>query len=121
MKVLVVDDSAVIRDLLYEYLTDLGYTVDLAKNGQEGIDKALSEDYGVVFCDIHMPKKNGYQVYRTVSMKKPETVFVMTDSLPDELAEMAQAEGARRCLTKPFDLEQVKEALQEIFSPSTPL
>lgn len=118
IKILVIDDSAVIRDLLREYLTDLGYAVDLAGDGQEGIRKALVGNYKVVFCDIHMPKKNGYQVYRQVSAEKPELFFIMTDSLPGQLAEMAQKEGAHRCLIKPFDLEQVKEALQAILSPS---
>jgi two-component system nitrogen regulation response regulator NtrX len=119
IKILVIDDSAVIRDLLREYLTDLGCAVDLAKDGQEGIRKALAGDYRVAFCDIHMPKKNGYQVFREVSAKKPELIFVMTDSLPGPLTEMAQKEGAHRCLTKPFDLEQVKEALQAVLSPTS--
>ena len=119
IKILVIDDSAIIRDLLHEYLTDLGYAVDLARDGQEGINKALAGDYAVAFCDIHMPKKNGYQVFREVSAEKPGLFFVMTDSLPGPLAEMAQKEGAHRCLTKPFDLEQVKEALQAVLSPSS--
>lgn len=119
MKILVIDDSAVIRDLLHEYLTDLGYAVDLARDGREGIKKALTGDYAVVFCDIHMPKKNGYQVFREVSAEKPGLFFVMTDSLPGPLAEMAQKEGAHQCLTKPFDLEQVKEVLKAILTPSS--
>jgi CheY-like chemotaxis protein len=118
IKILVIDDSEVIRGFLSEYLTDLGYVVDLAKDGQEGINKALANEYRVAFCDIHMPKKNGYQVFREVSARKPELFFVMTDSLPGQLAEMAQKEGAHRCLAKPFDLEQVKEALQAILSPT---
>ncbi len=115
-KILVIDDAAVIRNLLYEYLTELGYTVHLAKDGQEGIEKALQNDYSAVFCDIHMPKRNGYEVYREVSLKKPKLVFIMTDSLPDLLAEMAQKEGAKHCLTKPFDLNQVKEVLESFLS-----
>ena len=110
--ILIIDDSAVIRNLLQEYLTDLGYEVDLAVDGQEGIDKALAGNYMAVFCDIHMPRKNGYQVYSEVSSQKPELFFIMTDSLPDQLAEMAQREGAHCCLTKPFDLKQIDQALQ---------
>jgi len=120
IKILIIDDSTVIRELLYEYLTDLGYAVDLAKDGAEGIDRALAGDYSVAFCDIHMPKKNGYQVYREVSAKKPGLLFIMTDSLPGPLAEIAQKEGAHHCLIKPFDLEQVKKALQTVLSPSSP-
>lgn len=113
-KILVIDDSEVIRRLLEDYLTDLGYQVTLAVDGQEGIDKALADDYPVVICDIHMPRKNGYQVYSEVSEEKPEVVFVMTDSLPDELAEMAQKAGACCCLRKPFDLCEVRQTVDEI-------
>ena len=116
VKILIVDDSEVIRSLLMEYLTELGYDVSLAVNGQEGIDKALAEDYRIIFCDIHMPKKNGYQVYKAVSTAKPESSFIMTDSLPDHLAEMAQKAGACCCLTKPFDLDEIKATLDKILS-----
>lgn len=113
-RILIVDDSQVIRDLLCEYLSDLGYTVELAIDGQDGIDKALATDYDVVFCDLHMPRKNGFQVYSEVSETKPHSIFIMTDSLPDELAAKAQEAGACCCLTKPFDLNEVKMKLLEV-------
>ncbi len=115
-KILVIDDSEVIRNLLAEYLTDAGYEVDLARDGREGIDMALAGDYTVAFCDIHMPRKNGYQVYQEVSAQKPDLFFIMTDSLPDQLAEMAQKAGAQCCLTKPFDLEQVRRTLDSVLA-----
>ncbi|MEW5995778.1 MAG: response regulator [Candidatus Zixiibacteriota bacterium] len=119
MRILVIDDSAVIRSLLKDYLTHLGFAVDLAADGAEGITRALGSDYVAVFCDIHMPKKNGYQVFREVSPKKPDLLFIMTDSLPGLLADMARQEGAHHCLVKPFDLDQVKEALKPVLMPRT--
>jgi len=116
IKILIIDDSEVIRSLLNEYLTELGYDVYMAVNGQDGIEKALADDYRIIFCDIHMPKKNGYQVYQAVTVKKPESSFIMTDSLPDHLAEMAQKAGACCCLTKPFDLNEIKATLDKILS-----
>jgi CheY-like chemotaxis protein len=116
LKILVVDDSDVIRALLEEYLTELGYLVDLAADGAEGIEKALAGDYAVVFCDIHMPRKNGYEVYSEVARHRPETRFIMTDSLPDRLAEMAQQAGACCCLQKPFELAQIRQTLQNILA-----
>lgn len=114
-KILIIDNSEVIRNLLTEFLTDMGFEIELAVHGQEGIDKALSGDYDLVFCDIHMPKKNGYQVYCEVSEIKPELPFIMTDSLPDNLADRAVAKGAIACLAKPFSLEQIKEVIEKIF------
>lgn len=116
-RILIIDDSEVIRKLLSEYLVDLGHEVEVAVNGQEGIDKSLSRHFDLVFCDIHMPRKNGYQVFREVRAKKPDCKFVMTDSLPDQLAEMAKNEGAHSCLTKPFDLDEVRRILEVLLTP----
>jgi len=115
-RILVIDDSDVIRRLLGEYLSELGYQVDFAVDGQDGIDKALAEDYQLVFSDIHMPKKNGYEVYTAVSAEKPDLPFIMTDSLPDQLAEMAKNSGANCCLRKPFDLAEVREKVEDLLS-----
>lgn len=117
MDILVIDDSEVIRKLLGDYLEDLGHRVDFAEDGQVGIEKALAGDFQLVFCDIHMPKKNGYEVVVAVSAEKPDLPFVMTDSLPDKLAEMAQLSGACCCLRKPFDLSEVRETVERIQPP----
>jgi len=114
-RILVVDNSQIIRDMLHEYLTDLGYEVDLAVHGQEGIDKGLANDYDVVFCDTHMPKKNGLQVFLAVSEKKPGLPFILTDSLPDDLSEKALNKGAVACLLKPFNLELLRTTLESLF------
>lgn len=114
-RILIVDNSQIIRDMLKEYLTDIGYEVDLAADGQEGIEKALVNEYDVVFCDTHMPRKNGLQVYLTVSEKKPNLPFIMTDSLPDSLSETALNRGAVACLIKPFNLNLLKTTLESLF------
>ena len=51
IKILIVDNSEVIRNLLTDYLSDIGYHVDSAVNGLKGIEKALSEDFDLVLCD----------------------------------------------------------------------
>jgi DNA-binding response OmpR family regulator len=114
MKILVIDDSEVIRNLLTDFLEDMGHTVDLAINGLTGIETALADDYDIVICDIHMPKRNGYQVYTSVSKQKPDTRFILTDSLPGDLADKAQEEGVKYLLTKPFDLDQLRSMIKEI-------
>ncbi len=116
INILIVDDSEVIRNLLSEYLSDLNYAVDVAIDGLDGIEKALSGDYQIVMCDIHMPRKNGFQVLKAVSSVKPETMFIMTDSLPDKLSEMAQKAGAYCCLKKPFDLAEIKDTVEKLLS-----
>ncbi len=115
-RVLIVDDSAVIRELLTEYLTEQGHEVEVAVDGQQGIDFALKEDFDIILCDLHMPRKNGYQTFTEVISNKPASRFIMTDSLPDELARMAQDAGAYGCLTKPFDLSEVTRTIEQVLS-----
>lgn len=117
-RILVIDDTAVMRNLLSEFLTEDGHEVDTAINGDDGVTKALEGDYAVVFCDLHMPKKNGFQVYQQVSGVRPEQSFVFTDSMPDASSENLAATGKFYILRKPFDLEQLRQVLDELI-PST--
>jgi CheY-like chemotaxis protein len=120
-RILVVDDSLVIRELLAEYLGEQGHEVSTAVDGQEGIEKALQGDYDIILCDLHMPRKNGYQVFTEVTAHRPRSRFIMTDSLPDELARLAQEAGAYGCLTKPFDLDQVTATVERILAIKKPV
>lgn len=117
-KILVIDDTGVMRNLLSEFLSDEGHDVDTAINGDDGIVKATEGDYAIVFCDLHMPKKNGYQVYEKVSEVRPEQRFVFTDSMPDAFTEELVETGRFYVLRKPFDLEQLRQVLAELV-PST--
>ena len=114
LNILIIDDSQIIRNLLDEYLSELGHNCDFAVDGQKGIDKAIANDYHLIFCDVHMPRKNGYKVFKEVTAVKKEQIFIMTDSLPDSLAEQAHKEGAWSVLTKPFDLNELNEVISEI-------
>lgn len=116
-KVLVIDDSQVIRDLLSDMLSDLGHEVKTACDGMEGVRMALQEPFDVCICDLHIPKKNGYQVFCEITLDKPTLPFILTDSLPDHLAEQAIHAGAAHCLKKPFDLEQLRGVLNQILKP----
>ena len=110
-KILIVDDSAVIRDLLTEFLGELGHLVDSATDGAEGLDMARSGDYDLCICDVHLPKINGYQLLIQLGAARGQTQFIFTDSLPDELADKIRETTGFVCLRKPFDLHQVREVL----------
>ena len=73
-KILIVDDSKVIRDLLIEFLGELGHLVDSADDGAEGLEKASNGDYDLCICDVHFPKLNGYELL--MKLGKAETVCI---------------------------------------------
>ena len=116
--VLVIDDSKIIRDLLIDFLTEEGHTVEATGDSVEGVSKAINGAFDLCLCDLHIPKLNGYQVFCQVSAERPELQFVFTDSLPDQLAEQTFRAGVSYCLRKPFDLEQLRAVLHQVTNPT---
>ncbi|MCX6825930.1 MAG: response regulator [candidate division Zixibacteria bacterium] len=119
-KILVIDDAPIIRDFLSDVLTDWGFTVDSAENGKIGYEMAVKNEYTVVFCDVHMPVMNGVQTVIQLKQAKPELPIIMTDSYPEKQVEQAIREGAIRCLNKPFDLDDLKSAVNSIIRNQIP-
>jgi CheY-like chemotaxis protein len=120
-KILVVDDTMVIREFLREVLTDEGFEVDLAEDGQEGYQMALQKDYNIIFCDVHMPVMSGIELVRKLKQVKPEVSIIMTDSFPDKMADKATQAGAICCLAKPFALNELRDIINRaINAPKTP-
>lgn len=115
-RILVVDDSPIIRDMLVEILTDSGFLVDTAEDGAAGVALALETDYTVILCDVHMPKLNGLEAVREIITARPKAKIIMTDSFPDKLAQSARAEGALCCLQKPFDVQELRHLIDCILS-----
>ena len=115
-RILVVDDSPIIREMLVEILTDSGYIVDTAVDGEKGAALALQNDYAVILCDVHMPRKNGLETVREIIGFKPDARIIMTDSFPDKLAQSARAEGAMCCLQKPFDVAELRHLIDQVRS-----
>ena len=82
-KVLIVDDSALVRKQLTEMITTLGYEIDTAKNGQEAVEKAVAMQYDVITMDINMPVMDGIEAVKQIMQKKP-TAILMISSLTTE-------------------------------------
>ncbi len=123
-KVLIIDDSALVRRILKKFLEDLGLEVDTAKDGEEGIKKALENDYDIITVDIEMPKKGGLDVIKEIMDKKPTRILVISAySTEDaEVTLKALDLGALGYITKPGTLgatlqqieKEIKEKIKEI-------
>lgn len=113
-RILVVDDSPIMRGMLTDILTDDGYDVDSAEDGEKGVAKALENDYVVIISDVHMPRKNGLETVRDIIAAKPDSKIILTDSFPDKLAGSATSEGALCCLQKPFDVNELREVIRRV-------
>ena len=111
---LIIDDTEVVRSLLCEALTDRGFEVVTAVNAGAGIEKAMSHDPEVVFCDTYMPDMDGFETIRRIKEISPDAIVVMTNSLPDNPQTGKEESIADFLLNKPFGLDELWEVLKKI-------
>src|ERR1043165_3907469 len=107
-KVLVIDDELDIREGLEMLLTTEGYSVDLAQNGTEGLQKLESHAYDLVLLDLMMPDMSGMDVLQEVRQRDRETpIFMITAYGSAEAAVSALKSGANDYFSKPWDNEKL--------------
>ncbi len=107
-KILVIDDELDIREGLEMLLTSEGYTVELAQNGTEGIERLESRAYDMALLDLMMPDKSGMEVLTEVRRRDRETpIFMITAYGSVEAAVQALKLGANDYFSKPWDNEKL--------------
>jgi two-component system, OmpR family, copper resistance phosphate regulon response regulator CusR len=115
MKLLVVEDEHRMRSYLHRGLTERGFRVDTAENGDAGLHLALTEDYAVVILDVMLPKRDGQSVIRDLRASgKPTPALFLTahDSVPDKVKDLEL--GAHDYLVKPFAFSELLARLESI-------
>ena len=112
--ILVVDDEPEICDLLQDFLTQEGYQVFTAKNGQEAISLGSQNRFDLALLDIKMPGMDGIEAFQELkNVKKDMEVIILTGHGTLGTAKEAMRLGAYDYLTKPFDLALVKSVIRE--------
>jgi two-component system response regulator AtoC len=107
--ILVVDDEENIRELLRESLEDEGYRVNVAKNGQEAVEKVRALNPDTVLMDVKMPIMGGMDAFLKIKESQPDLpVIFLTAFGSSDLAISAMKSGAYDYLTKPFDIDEVR-------------
>ena len=108
-RVLIVDDEEIMQDVMRDILSESGYAVDIAENGQVALDKVESAVYDLVFADIRMPVMDGIEFLRMAKVQKPELdIVMMTGYASVDVAVEAMKLGAFDFITKPFNLEHIR-------------
>ena len=107
-KILIVDDDDEIRELLEFDVAQSGYFVDTAKDGLEGLNKALNNSYDLILLDVMMPKMNGFDVCKNIRNAKlsiPILLLTAKGTIEDKTEGFDC--GADDYLVKPFDIQEV--------------
>jgi len=104
-RVLVVDDSSLVRLYYRDVLEKSGFDVDQAMNGLEAMERVLAQPFDLLIVDVNMPKMDGFSFLRELRRSKSEAAalpaLIITTEAGREDAEEARAVGANFYLVKP--------------------
>jgi two-component system chemotaxis response regulator CheY len=111
--VIVVDDSASVRQQVGLALGEAGYEVVEAADGSDAIDKIEAQrDIAMVICDINMPRMNGLDVLKRVGKRLP--VLMLTTEGQLEMKRQAKELGAKGWIIKPFKADLLIAAVKQL-------
>jgi two-component system, OmpR family, response regulator CpxR len=113
--ILVIDDDQSLCELLAEYLTNEGFTIDLAHDGGEGMEKALSRRYSLLILDVMLPGgQNGFAVLQNIRAKTDTPVLMLTARGDDVDRIIGLEMGADDYLSKPFNPRELLARIHAI-------
>jgi len=123
MKVLVVDDSAIMRKVIEQILEMLGHEAVPAANGVEAFDRLKEhDDVQLILLDWNMPEMNGIEFLRAVKerpgLAKIPVIMLTTESERRKMIEAIEA-GAKHYLTKPFQPETLATKILQCVETGT--
>jgi DNA-binding response OmpR family regulator len=120
MQVLIVEDEEKITNLLRRGLLEEGYTVDISKDGEDGLYKFDINEYDLVILDLMIPKIDGMEVCRKIREKNTNIpIFILTakDSTENKVAGLDA--GADDYLTKPFSFSELSARIRALIRRGT--
>ena len=101
-KILIVEDEETIADLEKDYLELSGFEVEVANDGDSGLEKALQEEYDLLILDLMLPGVDGFEICRKVRDEK-NTPIIMVSAKKDDIDKIrGLGLGADDYMTKPF-------------------
>jgi two-component system NtrC family sensor kinase len=115
-RVLIIDDEEGILEILRETLTEDGYDVDVASDGQTALARASKTAYDLALCDWKMPGLNGEQVYKRLGATNPrlsERMIFMTGDVINARTQQFLKDHQKVCLSKPFSLVEFRAAVEK--------
>lgn len=117
MRILTVDDSRTILAMLHHTLSNAGFEVLQAEDGQEGLDLLGTETVDVVITDINMPVMNGIDFIRNVRRSgrfNSLPILILTTETSQDKRDEGRAAGGTGWIVKPFDPEKLISVIHRV-------
>jgi len=111
-KILLVEDEAIVRESVRDWLTEDGYDVECVETGEKALERIKKAKFGVIVLDLRLPGIDGLQVFEHAKELTPETKGVIITAYPSkETREKAQKLGLLDYLAKPFRVEDLEKTI----------
>jgi len=115
-RVLVVDDDEAVARLICEALVKDGLVARRVRGGREALERLAAESYDLIICDVKMPDMNGERLHAALERDRPDlarlVLWTTGDTLGPGPEELAKRTGLD-LLTKPFDLDELRDRVRE--------
>ena len=108
MRILIVEDEKKLSDIIASRLRKEKYVVDIACDGEEGLDNSLSNIYDLIILDVMLPKMSGFEILNEIRKKdiKSKVIMLTAKTLIDDKLNGFE-NGANDYITKPFHMEEL--------------
>lgn len=117
MKILVVDDEEGARELFHTILSDEGYDISLANNGEEALNLFNSGKFNLVITDIKMPVMDGLQLLQEIRKAGSKTDVIMVTAYGEvETYLKSMSLGAVEYINKPIRLKELKRIVHKVLT-----
>jgi CheY-like chemotaxis protein len=116
-KILLVDDNAVVRDMLVDLVGSLGYVADAASGGAEALALFDRNRYDIVLTDLLMPGMSGWEVLAGVRQRNPRMPVIIITGTP-AVGDPRAAQPGVAVLKKPVDVKALDDTIKEKLSLS---
>ncbi|HET7875200.1 MAG TPA: response regulator, partial [Methylomirabilota bacterium] len=113
-RILVIDDSSEVRDVLSDLLAQHGYAVKVTEDGESGLAEAEQQSFVLAMVDIGLPGISGIEAAARIKLRWPNTFLVLMTGYADRVGiNETRAKSIDAVLTKPFSLDQVKALVEQ--------
>ena len=114
VRIMIVDDDQDLAESLADLLQVHGFDVDIAKDGQDALEHARTQDFDITLMDVRMPVMNGVDSFLAIRKIKPQARIVMMTGFKEPIVERALSAGAEGPLHKPFSVEDLLKLFKTI-------
>jgi len=117
LSILIAEDNLINQKVAQSIFKNIGYEIDIAKNGKEAVEMVEKGSYDVVFMDLLMPETDGYQATEVIRQSgHTMPIIAMSADQEDRTKKAAIAAGMNDYISKPARVESVKQLLIKLFS-----